>query len=244
MRIDILTLFPEMCRNVLDMSIIGAALDKGVCEIYCHNIRDYTTDKHRRADDYPYGGGQGMLLCAEPCARCFEAVWKNIGKRPFLIHLSPRGKVFTQGTAKELSELENIALLCGHYEGIDQRVIDEYVDMEISLGDYVLTGGELAALAVTDAVVRLLPGALSEESSYSDESHYNGLLEYPQYTRPYEWRGRKVPDVLLSGDQKRVERWKRENAIKATALYRPDMLANAPLSEDEKRIAELSGVPE
>lgn len=237
MRIDILTLFPRMCETVLDESIIGTARAKGLVEIYCHNIRDYTTDKHRRADDYPYGGGQGMLLCAEPCARCFDAVAAAAGKRPYLVYMSPRGRVFDQKTAKEFSRMDNLCLLCGHYEGIDQRFIDEYVDMELSVGDYVMTGGELAALAVADTVSRLLPGVLAEEAAFTDESHYSGLLEYPQYTRPAEWRGRAVPEVLLSGDPKLIGAWKRSKAIETTARFRPDMLASADLTDAERDAA-------
>ena len=177
MRIDILTLFPEMCERVLDESVIGTARENGAVEIFCHNIRDYTESKHRRVDDYPYGGGQGMLMQAEPIARCFDALCAHLGTRPRFVYMSPRGKVFTQQKARDYAALGNLCLLCGHYEGIDQRFIDEYVDEELSIGDYVLTGGELAALVVTDAVARMLPGVLAEEASYSDESHYAGLLE-------------------------------------------------------------------
>lgn len=227
MRIDILTLFPEMCERVLDESVIGTARENGAVEICCHNIRDYTESKHRRVDDYPYGGGQGMLMQAEPIARCFDSLCAHLGTRPRLVYMSPRGKVFTQQTARDYAAFENLCLLCGHYEGIDQRFIDEYVDEELSIGDYVLTGGELAALVVTDAVARMLPGVLAEEASYSDESHYAGLLEYPQYTRPPVWHGISVPDVLTSGHAANIAAWKRRKAIETTSKHRPDMLLAA-----------------
>ncbi len=223
MRIDILTLFPEMCERVLDESIIGAARKNGLVELRCHNIRDYSDDKHRRVDDYPYGGGQGMLMKPEPIAACFEAVCKQVGKKPLFVYMSPCGRVFRQDIAVELSRMDNICILCGHYEGVDQRLLDEYVDMELSIGDYVLTGGELAALVISDAVVRLLPGVLAEEQSFTDESHYNGLLEYPQYTRPPIWNGRRVPEVLSSGNRRLIDEWKKERSMEVTKEKRPDM---------------------
>ena len=241
MRIDILTLFPEMCERVLDESVIGTARQNGFVEIYCHNIRDYTESKHRRVDDYPYGGGQGMLMQAEPIARCFDTLCAHLGKRPKLVYMSPRGRVFAQQIAREYSKLDNLCLLCGHYEGIDQRFIDEYVDEELSIGDYVLTGGELAALVVTDAVARMLPGVLAEEASYSDESHYSGLLEYPQYTRPPVWHDMSVPDVLTSGHAANIAAWKRRAAVETTARFRPDMLQKAiesgSLTKEERAAA-------
>ena len=233
MRIDILTLFPEMCERVLDESIIGQARRKGLVDIRCHNIRDYTDDKHRRVDDYPYGGGQGMLLKAEPIAACFDAIARQVDKKPLYIYMSPQGEVFRQSIACEFAEMDNICILCGHYEGVDDRLIEQYIDRQISLGDFVLTGGELAALAVTDAVARLLPGVLSESTSFEDESHYSGLLEYPQYTRPAVWRGMQVPEVLTSGNQRMIEQWKRQKSMEVTARLRPDMLEKYTQSDSE-----------
>jgi len=224
MRIDIITLFPEMCERVVDESITGQARRAGIVDIRCHNLRDYCDDKHRRVDDYPYGGGQGMLLKAEPIARCFEAICRQTGSRPLFIYMSPIGKVFNQSMAVELSEVENICLLCGHYEGVDERVLDALVDRQISIGDFVLTGGELPALAVTDAVCRMIPGVLSEKVSFEDESHFSGLLEYPQYTRPPEWRGMAIPEVLRSGHAKNIADWKHRQSLERTAKLRPDML--------------------
>ena len=234
MRIDILTLFPEMCEHVLDESIIGRARRNGIIEVNCHNIRDYTDDKHRRVDDMPYGGGQGMLMKPEPIAACFERVAAQCTSRPLLIYMSPKGRVFNQDIARELMQCENICLLCGHYEGIDQRVIDSLVDMELSIGDYVLTGGEMPALIVTDAVCRMVPGVLAEDACFEDESHYAGLLEHPQYTRPPEWNGMRVPEELLSGHHARIAEWKRRQSLEQTARYRPDLLARAELTEKEK----------
>lgn len=224
MRIDIITLFPEMCERVVDESITGQARRAGIVDIRCHNLRDYCDDKHRRVDDYPYGGGQGMLLKAEPIARCFEAICRQTETRPLFIYMSPIGKVFDQSMAVELSEVKNICLLCGHYEGVDERVLDELVDRQISIGDFVLTGGELPALAVTDAVCRMIPGVLSEKVSFEDESHFSGLLEYPQYTRPPVWRGIPIPEVLKSGHAKNIADWKHAQSLERTARLRPDML--------------------
>lgn len=224
MRIDILTLFPEVCKVFTDSSIVGRAQEKGIVSINYYDIRRWSGDKHNRVDDYTYGGGNGMLLRPEPVCACFEAVCAESGDRPRLYYMSPQGKPFVQSKAFELSKLEHIALLCGHYEGIDQRVLDLIVDEEISLGDFVLTGGEIAAAAVTDAVVRLLDGALSNPECYMEESHTAGTLEYPQYTRPEVWRGIKVPDVLLSGHHANIEKWRRERSAEITAEKRPDML--------------------
>ena len=224
MRIDILTLFPVMCDAVLRESIIGRARQNGKIEVVCHNIRDYTTDKHRRIDDTPYGGGMGMLMQAEPIARCFEAVCAEIGTRPHFIYLSPQGQVLRQQRAVELAKFDHVALLCGHYEGIDDRLIEELVDEEISIGDFVLTGGELPALVLTDCIARMLPGVLSDDVCFTDESHFSGLLEYPQYTRPPVWRGREVPEVLVSGDHAKVDAWRHEQALQRTRERRPDLL--------------------
>lgn len=219
-----MTLFPEMCEAFLSESIIGRARKKGVIEIKCHQIRDFAYDKHKRVDDTPYGGGKGMLMLAEPIYKCFENICNERGTRPMLIYMSPKGQVLNQNISKGLKNFENIAILCGHYEGVDQRVLDELVDMQISIGDYVLTGGELPALVLADTVARLVPGVLSENVCFEEESHYNGLLEHPQYTKPYEWRGKKVPDVLLSGHHANIEKWKHEQALTETKKYRPDLL--------------------
>ena len=223
MIIDIMTLFPEMCEAFLSESIIGRARKKGIIEIKCHQIRDFAYDKHKRVDDTPYGGGKGMLMLAEPICKCFESICNERGKRPLLIYMSPKGQILNQNISKNLKNFENIAILCGHYEGVDQRVLDELVDMQISIGDYVLTGGEIPALVLVDTVARLVPGVLSENVCFEEESHYDGLLEHPQYTKPYEWRGRKVPDVLLSGHHANIEKWKHEQALSETKKYRPDL---------------------
>ncbi len=233
MRIDILTLFPEMCNAYISESIIGRARKAGKVEIECTDIRDYTKDKHRRVDDTPYGGGMGMIMQVEPVYDCFSALCEKLGAKPHLIYLTPQGKTLTQKRVKELSELANIALLCGHYEGIDERVIEELQPEEISVGDYVLTGGELPALILADAVSRMLPGVLSDDECFEEESHFSSLLEYPQYTRPYEWKGRIVPDVLLTGHHANVDKWRRQQSLKRTLERRPDMLEKAELSKDD-----------
>lgn len=234
MRIDIITLFPEMCEAFLGESIIGRARKKGVLELSCHQLRDYAFDKHKRVDDTTYGGGMGMLMMAEPIALCFEDICRQTSARPHFIYMSPKGKTLTQQRLRELAELDNVAILCGHYEGVDQRVLDEYVDEEISIGDYVLTGGELPALVLADSLSRLVPGVLSDDLCFSDESHYSGLLEYPQYTKPAVWRGREVPEVLLSGHHANIEKWRREKSIEETFIRRPEMLENAELTKKEK----------
>ncbi len=223
MRIDIATLFPEMVDNILAESIVGRARKKGAIEINCHQIRDYTLDKHRRVDDIPYGGGMGMVMQAEPIFRCYEAVCEQIGAKPHTIYMTPKGTVFTQSRAVELSCMENILILCGHYEGVDQRVLDRIVDEEISIGDYVLTGGELPAAVVTDAVARMCEGVLSSPECYEEESHFSGLLEYPQYTRPEVWDGEAVPPVLLTGHHKNIADWRYEKSLEITKEKRPDM---------------------
>ncbi len=234
MRIDILTLFPEMCESVLGESIIGRARANGCVEIICRNIRDYTLDKHNRVDEAPYGGGTGMIMQTQPIYDCYKALCEETETKPHLIYLSPQGKTLTQERVKELATLDNIALLCGHYEGIDQRVIDEIVDEEISIGDYVLTGGELPALVLADSISRMLPGVLANEDAFTLESHYSGLLEHPQYTRPYEWHGEKVPDVLISGHHANIQKWQREQSLKRTLERRPDMLKNVELTKKDK----------
>lgn len=224
MRIDILTLFPDMCRNVYSESIIGRSIAKGLIEINAHNIRDYSANKHNNVDDTPYGGGMGMVMQAQPIYDCFMALCDSIGKRPHLIYMSPQGKVLTQQRVKELAKLDNIAILCGHYEGVDERVIEAIVDEEISIGDYVLTGGELPALVLSDSVARMLPGVLANDEAMEKESHYSGLLEYPQYTKPAVWNDMPVPDVLLSGHHANIEKWREEQSLKRTKERRPDLL--------------------
>ncbi len=234
MKINIMTLFPEMCETVLSESIIGRAREKGYVEINCINIRDYTLDKHRRVDDAPYGGGMGMLMQTQPIADCYKAICEKSENKNHLIYMSPCGEVLTQKKVKELATMDEITILCGHYEGIDQRVIDTLVDEQISIGDYVLTGGELPALVLADSISRMLEGVLPNDEAKELESHYNGLLEYPQYTRPYEWNGIKVPDVLISGHHGNVDKWRREQSLIMTAKYRPDMLEKADITEKEK----------
>lgn len=223
MRIDILTLFPEMCRSVYTQSITGRAIKKGCIEIYSRSIRDYTADKHNNVDDTPYGGGMGMIMQAQPIYDCYKALCEEIGTKPYLIYMSPQGRVLTQETVKELSKKSNIAILCGHYEGVDQRVIDLIADDEISIGDYVLTGGELPALVLADAVSRMIPGVLPNAEAMENESHYDGLLEYPQYTKPAVWNNIEVPEVLLSGHHENIEKWRREQSLKRTKERRPDL---------------------
>ncbi len=235
MRIDIMTLFPDMCNAVTHESIIGRAVAAGKVEINCVDIRPYTTDKHGRVDDAPYGGGMGMIMAPQPIYDCFEDICRQRGSRPHLIFMSPRGKTLTQQRAVELSQGEGFVILCGHYEGVDQRIIDELVDEEISVGDYVLTGGELPALTLTDAVCRMVKGVLSDDICFTEESHFAGLLEYPQYTRPPEWHGAKVPDVLLSGHHANIEKWRREMSLAETAKRRPDMLEKAELTAKDKK---------
>ena len=233
MRIDIMTLFPEMCERVLDESIIGRSREGGLVEINCVNIRDYSTDKHRRVDDTTYGGGTGMIMQCQPIFDCFCDLEKQIGRRPYLIYMSPQGKQLDQQKVKELAKMDNIAILCGHYEGVDERVIEELVDEEISIGDYVLTGGELPALVLADSITRILPGVLASDEAFEEESHYNGLLEYPQYTRPYEWHGKTVPDVLLTGHHANITKWRRERSLERTRERRPDLLGKAELDRKD-----------
>lgn len=240
MRIDIMTLFPDMCLAYLGESIIGRARAAGKVQIECTDIRDYTLDKHRRVDDTPYGGGMGMIMQAQPIYDCYQDICRETGTKPHLIYLTPQGKTLTQERVKELAQLDNIALLCGHYEGVDERVIEELQPEEISVGDYVLTGGELPALIVADAVSRMIPGVLSNDDCFTEESHYSSLLEYPQYTRPFEWRGRKVPEVLTTGHHANVDKWRREQSLERTAQRRPDMLEKAQLTaKDIKFLSDL-----
>ncbi len=222
---DIATLFPEMCEVVLNCSILKRAKKFNLIDIKTHNIRDFSLDKHKKVDDYPYGGGRGMLMMADPIYRCYEFVKKERKEKLKVIYLSPQGKVLTQQKVIELVKSDKpIFLLCGHYEGIDQRVIELIVDEEISIGDYVLTGGELGALVLLDSMVRLIPGVLGDEECFLNESHYNGILEYPQYTRPEIWKNLEVPKILLSGDHKKIKEWKEAKSIEITKEKRPDML--------------------
>lgn len=240
MKITIMTLFPEMCNAVLDESIIGRARKNGIIEIDTVNIRDFTHDKHNRVDDAPYGGGMGMLMQTQPIYDCFASLCSEDGKKPHLIYMSAQGKTLTQKRVKELSQLPNIAILCGHYEGVDERIIEEIVDEEISVGDYVLTGGELPALILSDSIARMINGVLPNDEAKELESHYSGLLEYPQYTRPPEWHGRKVPDILLSGHHGNIDKWRREKSLERTLERRPDMLKSAELTKkDREYLAKL-----
>lgn len=226
MRFDIMTLFPEFVSGVLSESIIGRAQKSGAITVNTHNIRDYSRDKHGHIDDTPYGGGKGMLMMAPPIYDCYADIVANsegVGTRR-VIYMSPRGRVFDQAKARELAALDQLIILCGHYEGVDARIIEEIVDEEISIGDFVLTGGELPACIVTDAVARLVDGVLSSPECYENESHTAGLVEYPQYTRPYEFHGRTVPDVLISGHHANIARWRAEAALRETARLRPDLL--------------------
>ncbi len=234
MKIDILTLFPDMCETVLSESIIGRARKSGAVQIACTNIRDFSQNKHNTVDDAPYGGGMGMIMEAAPIYDAFKSLYKNEDDRPHLIYMTPKGKTFNQKKAIELSKKPRIAILCGHYEGVDERVIEEIVDEEISVGDYVLTGGELPALCVADAVCRMLPGVLSDDVCFTEESHYSGLLEYPQYTRPAVWMDREVPLVLLSGHHKNIMEWRRNASLEETYRKRPEMLADIELTKKDK----------
>ncbi len=223
MQIEIATLFPEMCEAVLSESIIGRARAKGAITVNCHQIRAYTKDKHNRVDDSPFGGGMGMVMQAQPIYDCWQAVRAQSELPMHTIYLSPKGNVLTQQRVRELAEMPRLFLLCGHYEGIDQRVIDRIVDEEISIGDYVVTGGELPALVLTDAVARMCENVLPAPDAYEEESHYNGLLEYPQYTRPEIWEGEGVPQVLLSGHHKNIAQWRAEQSLEITRNRRPDL---------------------
>ena len=241
MRIDILTLFPESLIDVLSDSILGRAQERGILQIRAHQIREYTASKQCQVDDYPYGGGRGAIMQADPLYRCWEAVCDQAGGPVHTVYMSPCGHTFRQEDAIRLSKMDNVILVCGHYEGIDQRFIDECVDEEISLGDFVLTGGEIAAMAVTDAVCRMVPGVLSDPECFEDESHFNGMLEYPQYSRPAVWHGREVPQILLSGNHAKVAQWRRKQSLRRTKERRPDMYEKLDLSskQDKKLLAEM-----
>ena len=233
MNFHILTLFPEMIEQGMHTSIIGRAIAGGYLSINAVNIRDYAFNKHQKVDDYPYGGGAGMLMQAEPVYLSYEAIKEKIGYRPRVVYLTPQGKVFHQEMAKELAKDRDLVFLCGHYEGIDERVLDEIVTDYVSIGDYVLTGGELPAMVMMDSISRMVPGVLSNQESGETESFAGNLLEYPQYSRPEEWHGQKVPPVLLSGHHANIEAWRREQSVMRTAKRRPDLLKKADLTNKE-----------
>lgn len=235
---DVLTLFPEMFSAFLDNSIIKRAQDNGILDIRLTQIRDFANNKHNRVDDYPFGGGPGMLMQAEPIYRAYQHITEGLSYRPHVIYMSPQGQVFTQNKAQELSaSYGHIVILCGHYEGVDQRILDEIVDEEVSIGDFVLTGGEIGAVAVIDATSRLIDGVLSDEENYADESLSDGLLEYPQYTRPREFLEKSVPEELLSGNHALIAKWKRKHSILNTFKKRPDLLKNfVPQNKDEEAL--------
>lgn len=233
---DVLTLFPEMFE-IFNYSIIKRAREKEIIKINLYNIRDYTSNKHRKVDDYPYGGGAGMVMQPEPIYNAVESIKNKYGYKPYTILMSPKGERFKQSISKELCNIKHIMLICGHYEGIDERVM-RLVDREISIGDFVLTGGEIACMAIIDSVSRLVPGVLSSNESYEDESFYSGLLEYPQYTRPEEFMGMRVPDVLLSGHHENIRKWRRYEALKITCERRPDLLEKADLTREDRKMLE------
>lgn len=240
MNFHVLTLFPDLIRDGFQTSITGRAMAKGLLAMEAINIRDFSVNKHNRVDDYPYGGGAGMVMQAEPVYLAYESVANRLEKKPRVLYMSPQGKVFNQRMAEELAHEEELIFLCGHYEGIDERVLEEIVDDEVSIGDYVLTGGELPALVIMDAISRLLDGVLHNEESAEFDSFHDNLLEYPQYSRPEEWRGKKVPPILLSGHHVNVEKWRREQSLIRTKERRPDLLENAELTkEDKKFLAKL-----
>jgi len=237
MIIKVLTLFPEMLEGPLGVSIIKNAQDKGLLDIDYINIRDFADNKHKKVDDYPYGGGAGMLMTPQPIFDCYSEVIKDISskEKPRTIYCSPKGKVFNQQMAIELSKEETLIFICGHYEGVDQRVIDELVTDEISIGDYVLTGGELPVAVIIDTISRLIPGVLGQDESFQEESFYSGLLEYPQYTRPQNFRGLTVPSVLLSGNHKEIKDWRRKTSLEITTKRRPDLLEKAGITKEDKK---------
>lgn len=234
MNFHVLTLFPEMIQNGMNTSITGRAIEKGLISVNAVNIRDYTTNKHLKVDDYPYGGGAGLVMQAEPVYRAYESIANNLEKKPRVIFVTPCGHTFNQTMAEELAKEEELVILCGHYEGIDERVLEMIVTDQVSIGDYVLTGGELPAMVMMDCISRLVPGVLHNDVSAEFESFHDNLLEYPQYTRPEEFMGKKVPDVLLSGHHANVEKWRREQSLERTAKYRPDLLNKAQLSKKDR----------
>lgn len=241
MNFYIMTLFPDMVMNGLNTSIIGKAMEKELLSIKAVDIRDYTTDKHRHVDDYPYGGGAGMVMQAQPVYDCYKDIEKNFDKKPRVLFMTPTGKTFNQEMAKELANEENLVFLCGHYEGIDKRVLDKIVTDEVSLGDFVLTGGELPAMVMIDAISRLIPGVLNNDISAETESFTDNLLEYPQYTRPEVWEGESVPPVLLSGHHANIEKWRREQSLLLTRDRRPDLFEKVELTKKDKKFLQDIG---
>lgn len=244
MNYHVLTLFPEMIQDGLNTSIIGRAMEKGLISLETTDIRDYSTNKHHKVDDYPYGGGAGMVMQAEPVYGAWKAVSDKIGYRPRVIYLTPQGSVFNQTIAEDLAKEKDLVFLCGHYEGIDERVLEEVVTDYLSIGDYVLTGGELPAMVMIDAISRLVPGVLNNDESAQFESFQDNLLEYPQYSRPEEWNGKKVPPVLLSGHHANIEKWRREQSVIRTAQRRPDLLEKAKLTKPELQLIDEMSDPE
>ncbi len=243
MNFHVLTLFPDMIRDGFQTSITGRAVEKGLLSLDTVNIRDFSVNKHNRVDDYPYGGGAGMVMQAEPVYLAYQSIAAKLPKKPKVLYMSPQGKVFNQRMAEELAQEEELIFLCGHYEGIDERVLEEIVDEEVSIGDYVLTGGELPALVIMDAVSRLVGGVLHNEDSAEFDSFHDNLLEYPQYSRPEVWRDKVVPPILMSGHHANVEKWRREQSLIRTLERRPDLLENANLTkQDKKFLAKLKEV--
>ena len=238
MRFHVMTLFPDMLSGGLRTSITGRAIENHIFELNIVNIRDYSKDKHRHVDDYPYGGGAGMVMQPGPVYDCYQDIVKDMDKKPRVIYMTPQGKVFSQAIAEELSKEEELIFLCGHYEGIDERVLEEIVTDELSIGDYVLTGGELPAMVMIDSISRLIPGVLNNDDSAEYESFQDGLLEYPQYTRPETFMDKKVPSVLLSGHHGNIEKWRREQSLKRTLIRRPELLEKAELSKDDEKTLE------
>lgn len=238
MKFDILTIFPGIFDSVLGSSIIGRAQESGLISIDAHNIRDFAKDKHKKTDDYPYGGGNGLVMLAQPIYDAYKSIVEKLDYKPYFIYMSPQGKRLDQQMVEELSIHKHIVLLCGHYEGVDERILEELVDEEVSIGDYVLTGGELPAMVLIDAICRTVPGVLSNEDSYSEESHKGGVLEYPQYTRPYEFMDKKVPDVLLSGHHANINKWRRLQALKRTRSRRPDLYDKLELTKEDRKLLE------
>ena len=237
-RFDVLTIFPGLFDHVLGESIIGRAQENGLLKVNAVNIRDFSLDKHKKTDDYPYGGGSGMVMLAQPIYDAYMSVAGGLDYKPRVIYMSPQGRLLDQKLVEELSASSHIVLLCGHYEGVDERVLEEIVDEEVSIGDYVLTGGELPAMVLIDAVSRTIPGVLSNKESYADESHSAGLLEYPQYTRPYDFMDRKVPEVLMSGHHANINKWRRKQSLKRTGRRRPDLLERLELSKEDRKLLE------
>ncbi|NJD01317.1 MAG: tRNA (guanosine(37)-N1)-methyltransferase TrmD [Ruminiclostridium sp.] len=236
MKFDILTVFPDLFTAILGESIIGRAQENGLISVNAVNIRSFSRDKHKKTDDYPYGGGNGMVMLAQPIYDAYMSIVGSLDYKPRVIYMSPQGKKLDQSLVEELSQYEHLILLCGHYEGVDERVLEEIVDEEISIGDYVLTGGELPAMVLIDAVCRTIPGVLSNENSYSEESHCGGLLEYPQYTRPVEFNSRKVPDVLMSGHHANIKKWRRQQSLLRTLRKRPDLLEKFALEPEDRSL--------